>query len=191
MFKLNKEFACVKTSTGVDVLLIGLIVSLVAGCATSTKGISSYDSASDRMIYQTSTITVAQGATRSFASASNITMQATARCKGKGCTPENVSLIFSVEGTSELTLSDRTLTIQYDGKEKEWKNKSSGRTRNSQVGRTEGRLAKVVMPATDLLEISNASSLTGSLGDKPLNLDGAKYELQNFVSSIREGRSED
>lgn len=168
--------------------LFSAVISLflIAGCAANAGSISEYDDSSGRTLYQTATTTVAQGATDSFASASSITMQAMASCDGRGCTPERASIVFSVEGSSKLTLSNRTLTISFDGEEKSWENRTSGRRRNTQIGRTEGRLAKVVMPISDLEEISSASSLAGSLGEKSLNLGSAQSELQRFVASIRE-----
>lgn len=158
---------------------------LLASCSTGGKEIAKYDTSSDRMVYQTATVTVAQAATRSFASSTSITMRATARCNGKGCTPRRANLIFSVEGTSDLTLSNRTLTINSDSKERTWEDTSFGSRRNSQIGRTEGRLAKITMPVSDLAQIAGASSLTGSLGDKSLNLSGAQSELQDFVTAIQ------
>lgn len=170
-------------------LVVGLVAVIMVGCSSGGKEIARYDSNRDRMIYQTGTITVAQGATRSFASATSVTLQALAHCKGKACTPDKASLIFSVEGTSDLTLSDRTLTIRSDGQEWTWENKSTGYRRNSQIGRTEGRLAKVTMPVSDLGQMVNGSSITGSLGDKSLNLRGARSALRDFATAIRQGRA--
>lgn len=182
---------CVRVTTeGKYTFLIAILIACTAGCSAGGNEISKYDSSNDRMVYQTGTMTVTQGATRSFASVSSITMQVVASCDGKGCTPENASLIFSVEGTSDLTLSNRTLEINFDGEQKTWENRTSGSRRNSQVGRTEGRLMKVVMPVSDLTEIANASSLTGSLGEKSLNLSGSQSTLQSFISSVRKDRNE-
>jgi hypothetical protein len=98
--------------------------------------------------------------------------------------------VFSVEGTSDLTLSNRTLTINSDAKEWKLENRSTGYRRNSQIGRTEGRLAMITMPVSDLAQIAGASSLTGSLGDVSLNLGSAQSKLQDLVAAIRGGQDE-
>ena len=173
-----------------SIVLAFALPVLLVGCSSGAKEIARYDASKDRMVYQTGTVTVAQRATNSFASSTSITMRATASCIGKGCAPQRASLVFSVEGTSDLTLSNRTLTINSDAKEWKLENRSSGYRRNSQIGRTKGRLAMITMPVSDLAEIAGASSLTGSLGDASLDLGSAQSELQDLVAAIRGGQDE-
>lgn len=173
------------SNRGVPVALLVPLLVLLIGCSAGGEEIAQYNGSSGRTLYQTGTITVAQQATQSFASSTSITMRAVASCDGKSCTPKRASLIFSVEGTSELTLSNRTLSINSDGEKRTWENQSSGYRRNSQIGRTEGRLAKIVMPISELSEMASAQSLTGTLGEKSLNLMDAKSELRNFVAATK------
>lgn len=150
----------------------------------------SYDSSSNRTLYQTGTVRVAQAATGSFASQSSIVMRAVARCGGMECTPNQVSLIFSLEGSSNVRLSDPTLTVNFGETQWTWKDDGMGYT-SGEIARTEGRLLKVTMPVSKLKELSNATSVTGTLGDKSLNMSGAQSELRDLVAAFqgKEGKS--
>jgi len=165
--------------------LIPLLTVLLVGCAGGTS-IASYDSSNDQTLYQTGTIRVAQAATESFASQTSIVMQAVAGCGGKECSPEEVSLIFSLEGTSNLRLSAPTLTVNTEENQWTWRDEKAEYS-GGKIGRTEGRLLKVTIPMSDLAELAHASSLTGALGEKSLNLKGAQSELQEFVAAAQGG----
>lgn len=179
MNRIGEELSrtCGKTAITFLVLFIG--------CSASESIDSEYDPSDDRTTYKTSTFTVAQGATQSFASANSITMQAVASCEGQGCTPHQATFVFSIEGSSDVTLSNRTLKIKSDNKEWTLENRSSGYRRNSQIGRTKGRLASMSFSISELEKISNSSSLTGYLGDKALSLENVKSSLRKLISKMK------
>lgn len=166
---------------------VGLL--LAVGCAGSGS-VASYDTEENQTRFDTGTMTVGQVSSGGgFASQTDIVMRATAKCTGRDCTPERASLIFSVQSTSEFALPSRSLTITADGREFSG-GRASDWSRQRDIDRVEGRLAKVTLPLSDLAAIANANEVDGSLGNLSLDLQGVQGRLQSFVKAAQNPEAE-
>lgn len=144
----------------------------------------SYDAPNNQTIFRSGSMTVAQAAGSGFSSTA-LVLNATAKCAGQNCTPERVRLSFSVDGSSDFALSDRTVSIVADDEEFTWSNEERWNSRKD-VRVSTGRLTAVTLPLSDLETIANASSLTGRLGSTSLDLGGrVQSRLQEFVRTAK------
>lgn len=160
-----------------------LVLGLMAGCGGS-RSIMSYDAADNQTRFRTGNMTVAQAAGSGFSNTS-LAMRANAKCSGQNCTPNEVRLDFSVQGSSDFALSDRSVSITADGEEFTWEKEVEWDS-SEDIGSSPGRLIAVSLSLSDVSKIANASSISGRLGNTSLDLDGrVQQKLQEFVSTAK------
>lgn len=168
--------------------LLGLLV--LGGCAGGQNTTVSYDSDADRTTYETRTYTVSSISGSNYASSKSITVRAIADCQGADCTPEEASLVFTAGGNEQLSLSGVNGRIVADDTEIEWSNADANadfvhRT-DDRILQVVGEFATVALSLDQLRQIATASSVDGSIGGQPLNLDsGMQSGLQNLLQKVR------
>jgi hypothetical protein len=144
----------------------------------------SYDASNDQTTFRSGSMTVAQAMGSGFSSTS-LVLNAMAKCAGRDCRPERVRLSFSVNGSSDFALSDRTVSITADDETFTWSNEEQWNS-SEDVSVSTGRIVAVPLPISDLTTIANASSLTGRLGSTPLDLGGrVQSKLKEFVQTVK------
>lgn len=165
------------------VLLFGAIL-FMAGCG-GTRSIATYDVSDNRTVFRSGPMTVARQSGSGYGSATSIVMRAVARCPGRDCTPERVQLTFSAEGSSDFSLSNRSVRIVADG-EKYERTDATQWNDFDDVSRTEGPIAGLVVSLSALEQMATASNIGGTLGHQSLRLSGSvQSSLQAFVQSAR------
>lgn len=164
-------------------LLFGAVL-LMTGCG-GTRSIATYDASENRTVFRSGPMTVARGSGSGYGSTTSIVLRAVARCSGRDCTPEQVQLTFSAEGSSEFSLSNRSVRIVADGEE--YQRADATRWNDFEdVGRTDGPIAGLVVSLSALEQMANASTIQGTLGTKSLRLTGrVQSTLRAFVESAR------
>jgi hypothetical protein len=145
----------------------------------------SYNADDDVTRYETGRMTVVQGASGgNFASQSSIAMRVMSECSGRECVPEEAQMVFTLQGSSDIAISSRRLTIVTDERTFEWGEEASWNRRND-IGESQGRLMGVTLPLSDLATIAQSSTIDGSFGDKPLNLGGVQSQLRDFLQTAQ------
>lgn len=164
--------------------LVLLIIGLAAGCGSAGTTVS-YDASENQTTVQSQTMTVVQEASGSgYGSSSSIVMRAVSQCPGENCTPNQATLSFSLQGRSDIAFSNRTLTITADGEEFAWRNADQWNSVDD-IQTSQGQIVEVTLPLSDLEQIATATSLSGSLGGRSLDLNRVQSQLQDFVSSAQ------
>lgn len=157
-----------------------LLFAVAAGCG-GTGATVSYDTSANQTVFETPPLTVKQDLTGSSYGATPLRMQVRAECEGKGCTPQTAQLTFSADGSTEYTFSNRSVSITADDEEYNWNNEQSWRD-SRDVQTRSALVLKVALPLSDLKQIAKASSLSGSVANMPVNLEGTQASLKDFVS---------
>lgn len=161
---------------------------LCIGCGGGTQ-VATFNAAEGRMEYETDEITVIrQVYSKGLGSGSSITLQGRARCQGRNCTPDVATLMFSVSGNADVSFQDRTVQITADGERYEWKDHMKLRQEEAlEQSVVAGRIAGVRVRLSQLEQIVNASSVTGSIGNRSFELDeDDRAELRTFLSAMRD-----
>lgn len=167
-------------SDQIPVLL--LLVGLVSGCAGSGTSVS-YNPSSNQTTYETDDIIVARDVSNGQFGDTPLRLKVIAYCGGQNCMPRGGRLFFFVEEDDNITFSDQTLTIFADGKSFTW---SNWRMQPGNARRGDGYIAQVSVPLSTLERFARASSLSGSLSDVSLDLEGPVQSLlYEFVQTVR------
>lgn len=163
---------------------LALAITILVGCG-GTKSMVSYNAGANQTRFDTGTMTVAQATSGAgYGSQTSVVMQVTAQCSGADCTPKRAALSFFVQGSSDLSLSNRSISIEADGttfaggKRASWNRVTDSR-------QAEGRIAKITLPLADLDTIANAGTVKGSLGGMALRLARVQDQLRQFVETAR------
>lgn len=149
---------------------------LLFGCSGGAQvAMVSYDPGADRSTYETKSYTVTTGSESGYGSSQSITMRVIARCRGQDCTPETAQFVFSVDGGERLSVSGVNGEILADKTEIRWSNSEANRgfasVGEDKVLEVLGEFATVDIEISRLQKIATATSLTGSIGGKSLDLD--------------------
>jgi len=168
------------------VLLWVAALALCAGCAHQ-RPIATYKAASNTTMYRSRLITVAQRLSdQGYGNSSSMTMQALARCQGRNCTPDVVRLMFSTAGNTGVVFEDRTIRLSADGKSYTWKDQIPLRRRGVREQTTSGQIAGVRLRLSGLERIVNATSVTGRVGGRAIEIDDhGREKLRRFLDAIR------
>jgi hypothetical protein len=90
-----------------------------------------------------------------------------------------------VGGSSEVGLTNRTLSITADGESYRFEEQGGPRTRPSDVERSQNTSMKVSgIPLPDMKKVAMAQSVTGSLGGVALDLKSSQPDLKEFISMM-------
>lgn len=169
------------------VSVLVLLLALVAGCGTTGPATSvSYKASQDRTTYRTGTMRVGRLEGLGYGSNTSILLSVRARCPGRHCTPDEARLSFLLQGSSsDVAISDRSISLVADGTEYTQRNSVDWRSRED-IRMSQGRIASFTLSLSALSTIANASSLSGSLGNNTLDLDdGVQARLQDLVRTMR------
>ena len=149
-----------------------LFLSLfVVGCGSTGPSTSvSYQASQNRTNFQTGTMTVGRLGGLGYGSSTSILLSAQAQCTGRNCTPDRARLSFLLQGSSsDVALSDRSVSLVADGKEYAHRNAVDWRSRE-EIRMSQGRIASLTLSLSALSQIANASTLSGRLGNNDLRL---------------------
>jgi hypothetical protein len=163
-----------------------LALALCVGCA-GQRPIATYKAASSTTVYRSRLITVAQRLSeQGYGNASSLTMQALARCRGRNCTPDLVRLMFSTSGNTGVVFEDRTIHLSADGQSYTWEDQMPLRRRGVQERATTGQIAGVRLRLSGLERLAGATSVTGRVGGRSVEIDGHGQEkLRRFLAALR------
>jgi hypothetical protein len=156
------------------------------GCA-GQRPIAKYKASTNTTDYRSRLITVAQRLSeQGYGNSSSITMQALARCQSRHCTPDVVRLMFSTAGNTGVVFEDRTIRLSADGKSYTWRDQIPLRRRGVQERATAGQIAGVRLRLPGLERIVNATSVTGRVGGRSIEIDDyGREKLRRFLDAIR------
>jgi len=166
------------------------VLALIAGCGGTSVVTASYDASDNQMVYEMDRVTVARGASESagYASQSNvaIVIKGAAQCRGRDCTPGEVRLSFLVDGkTRDFSISDRRVSITADGEKFEWGQEEEwNRVEDVRDVGSSGHLMTVPIPYSDVKQIATASSVSGLLGSRSLDMNSVQSRLQDFLREV-------
>lgn len=93
-------------------------------------------------------------------------------------------MVFTLQGSSDIAISSRRLTIMTDEETFEWGQDASWNQRDD-IGESQGRIMGVTLPLSDLETIAQSSTLDGSFGGKSLNLEGMQSQLRDFLQTAK------
>jgi hypothetical protein len=170
-------------------LLVGgaLVVGGLAGCSsTAPTPTVSYNASENRTSYRTGTMRIGRLDGAGYGSNTAILLSVKARCSGPECTPEAAQLTFLLQGSaSDVALSNRSVSIVADGQTFTRRNTSRWHSRED-IRMSQGRVAGLRLSLSELETIAAASSLSGQLGDNPLDFDqNVRSHLREFVRTAR------
>lgn len=151
----------------------------------------SYDSESNQTAYRTAEYIVSEVSGSNYGSTVSITLQAIARCRGANCTPNKAQLVFTSEGSGRLSLSGVSGEIVGDGARVSWNNAEANpdfaNLAADAIVDVTGQFAVVDLPMHRLRQIATASSLTGSIGGRPLTLGpDVRSGLQKLLKKAKQ-----
>jgi hypothetical protein len=117
-------------------------------------------------------------------------MRVVAQCTGVSCTPTVAQLVFGIDGSEQLSLSDVSGRITADGTVVRWSsveaNPGFAGTKKGEVVDVFGEFATVEIGLEQLQAMATATSLRGSLGGKSLELDAdVQSGLQALLRKMR------
>jgi hypothetical protein len=163
-----------------------LALALCVGCA-GQRPIATYKADSNTTVYRSRLITVAQRLSeQGYGNSSSLTMQALARCQGRNCTPDLVRLMFSTSGNTGVVFENRTIHLSADGQSYTWEDQMPLRQRGVQEQATTGQIAGVRLRLPGLERLVNATSVTGYVGGRSIEIDGYGQEkLRRFLAAMR------
>ena len=96
-------------------------LAILAGCAGTMGASVQYDSGSDRTTYTARRSVLGhRDMSAGLVSGQRVFWQAEAACAGEACVPEEVSLVFFNDSSSDLNLDYRRLQIDIDGRQSSW-----------------------------------------------------------------------
>lgn len=161
-------------------------LALCAGCA-GQRPIAKYTASTNTVDYRSRLITVAQRLSeQGYGNSSSITMQALARCQGRRCTPDVVRLMFSTAGNTGVVFEDRTIRLSADGTSYTWEDQIPLRRRGVREQATSGQIAGVRLRLPGLERIVNATSVTGRIGGRSIEIDDyGREKLRRFLDAMR------
>lgn len=162
------------------------VLALCAGCA-SQRSIATYESGNNTTVYRSPLITVARRLSdQGYGNSSSITMQGLARCRGRRCTPDVIRLMFTVAGNTGVAFEDRTIRLSADGKSYTWEDQMRLRENDVQRMSTVGQIGGVRLRLPVLERIVNASSVTGSVGGRSIEVtEHGRAKLRRFLEAMR------
>lgn len=163
-----------------------VVLALCAGC-TGQRPIATYESGRDATVYRSPLITVArQLSEQGYGNSSSITMQGLARCSGRHCTPDVIRLMFTVAGNTGVAFEDRSIRLSADGKSYTWKDQMRLRENDIRRMTTVGQIGGVRLRIPALERIVNATSVTGSVGGRSIEIDAhGRAKLRRFLEAMR------
>ncbi|MEF8938558.1 MAG: hypothetical protein V5A22_01840 [Salinivenus sp.] len=169
-----------------SILLWVAALALCVGCA-GQRPIARYKASTNTTDYRSRLITVAQRLSeQGYGNSSSITMQALARCPGQNCTPDVVRLMFSTAGNTGVIFEDRTIRLSADGKSYTWRDQIPLRRRGVREQTTSGQIAGVRLRLSGLERIVNATSVTGRVGGRAIEIDDhGREKLRRFLDAMR------
>lgn len=167
-------------------LAVLLVAGLVAGCVQPRTTVS-YDVSKNQTTYRSGEMTLARGISESGLRSTTLLMRAIARCGGQNCTPRSVRLSFSVEGGTDVDLANRDVVITADGESFTWRDR--GIPTPAEGLPDEGHITDVSVPLSALEYIARASSVSGTLGNTSLEMEGSvQSSLHEFVQTTKQSR---
>jgi hypothetical protein len=173
------------------VALLPLSVLLI-GCAASQETLSS-DAAAERATFRSETIVLAQDffSRSGLGGGSALNLSARATCRGAGCVPETVTLVFLADGPSELTVADRTVRLLLGATPlREWKDEEADQ-QITPADRVAGRITAVEIDLDVLQTVASSSVARGTLAGKTFRFDAsARTALQRFLDRVTGRRAD-
>ena len=169
--------------------LLLLIAILIAGCGGGQTAFQSYDSDSGQTTYRTRAYTVSTISGANIGSSKSISLRARGQCRGRGCTPSTLQLIFSASGNQELQMSGLDGRIVADDARITWSSREAARGQagmaNNRVITAIGRFAAVDVSLRQVKQVAQASSVEGVIGGRSLRIgEGVQTGLQTLVRKI-------
>ncbi|MCS3649195.1 hypothetical protein [Salinibacter ruber] len=176
-------------------LLSLLVIAFLTGCSGGQVATVSYDSGSNRSVYETKRYEVSSLSGSGYGSTGAMRMRVVAQCTGVSCTPNVAQLVFGIDGSERLSLSDVSGRIIADETVVRWSSTEANRgfagTREGEVVEVLGEFATVEIDVDQLQAMATATSLEGSLGGQSLNLDAdVQFGLQTLLQKMRQSRSD-
>lgn len=182
-FVRNRRPNSVNDMRFVKGIMVALLVAVVSGCGTAGPT-ASYDASSNRMLYESAEMNVAQ-LEAAVGSGSSIVMRAFASCTSQNCTPQTVQFIFAVQGPGKSAIADHSLSIIADGSKYSWRGEQNWESQGD-VLVSEEPMVRVALPLSSVKQIANAASIEAYMGSMTLNLGGrTQSKLRSFVQTIR------
>jgi hypothetical protein len=161
---------------------------LLAGCVSS-RDYASYNAEQNQMVYRTGSITIDQRFFSSgYAGGTALTMQAVARCGGKGCTPDEATLLFLADGETNVSISDRSLQLSGGEVNLQWNDPYRQGAEQQRQQRIVGTVTRASITLSNLRRVATANAIEGRIGGRTFDLGSAALErLVDFVEAAETG----
>lgn len=169
-----------------------LVSGLVAGCASTPPVTADYDTSEDVTVYETKSISASNWSMGSvYGGRSNLRVHALAACNGQECTPDEVTLIFQISGTSDLQMNNRSVELSADGKEFHSESGPRGTPQHfGEIDRTMGYVGSLQLSLDEFETISEAEDLSGRLGASEFTLSyGRRSAFRALIQQAQGGSS--
>lgn len=171
-----------------------LCTVIIAGCSGGQVATVSYDSESNQSTYETKRYTVSDVSRGNYGSTRSIDMRILAQCEERNCTPDMARLVFSADASERLSLSGVNGRIAADGTEIRWSNADANRSfagrGQDELVQVLGEFATVEIEVDQLQTMATATSLTGSIGGRSLDLDAdIQSSLRTLLRKMQQDQS--
>jgi len=169
------------------------VIAFLAGCGGGQVATVSYDSEANRSLYETKRYDVSTISGSGYGSTGTVRMRVVGQCTGINCTPNVAQLVFGIDGSERLSLSDVSGRIIADETVVRWSSTEANRgfagTREGEVVEVLGEFATVEVDLNQLQAMATATSLEGSLGGQSLDLDAdVQSGLRTLLQKMRQNR---
>jgi len=172
---------------------IGVLAASLSGCQAPEKVKVSHDGDSGITTYETNPLQVSRGGNSTAlggADAKSISLKAVATCRGKGCLPDTIQLVFLASGSSPLSLSSVGGEITTDRMSITWTSSEAGLDPVSpgqgKMYSVRGPFAAIDVDPIRLRQVAKASSVGGSIGGIDIKI-GPQVQslLEDFLARVR------
>lgn len=157
----------------VRVFIISILLSfLMWACGSTSPVTSRYHSSRDIMEYETKPVPVDIDWGSGVGVQKRVEAEAYARCRGQGCKPSHITLVFRLTGRSSVNLDGRMIQFTAEGKEFRSAPDTQEGTRNPlETPPSIGVIAGIEVSFEEFRMIARAQEIEGTLGSSEFGIN--------------------